>query len=76
MDEKLRYGLMLLSAGVCLALILEIKVITNMGRVIATPFNLMMFYITLFFAFVIFFGSIGLIIGILLGVLVQRTRII
>lgn len=74
MQSKLKYGLWFFTVGVLISLVVSMVTVVRLGKVIAAPFNLVMFYITLFLAFVIFFGSIAFLTGVLIGTF-ARTRL-
>ena len=58
---------------ILLALATELVTMLRLGRVIPSTFNLVMFYITLFLAFVIFFGSMGFLTGVVVKVVYEKT---
>ena len=59
---------------ILLAMVTELITMLKLGRVIASTFNLVMFYLTLFLAFVIFFGSIGFLAGVLTKIAYEKIK--
>lgn len=71
---KWKYGILFLISAVVLAFIVDLVMIFKMGRIIAAPFSLVMFYITLFLAFAILFGAIGFLAGTIIGLIAEKIK--
>lgn len=69
-----KYGTLFLISAIVLAFIVELVMIFKLGKIIAAPFSLVMFYITLFLAFAILFGAIGFLAGTIIGLIVEKIR--